>query len=74
VGIGSEIKPRRSLFDPRQRDQLERIEADRADMDRLGRCGSGDLERQRLQHSRYLDKLALAAVPYPSLQQVPQML
>ena len=72
--IGRQIEPGGPSLDPRQRDQLDRIEADGAEPDRLGHGEGHDLPRHRLQQPQHLDELALAAVAHAGLQQMAQVL
>ena len=72
--IGRQVEPGRPPLDPRQRDLLDRVEADGAEPDRLGDRGGHDLHRDRLQQPQDLDELALAAVAHARLQQMAQVL
>ena len=74
MGIGRQVEPGRPSLDPRQRDQLDRIEADSAEPDRLGHGEGHDLKRYRLQQPQHLDELALAAVAHAGFQQMAQVL
>ena len=49
-------RPRRTTLDTRQRDQLDRIEADGANMDRLGDRERHYLHRHGAEQSQYLDQ------------------
>lgn len=72
--IGGEIKPRRPSLDPGQCDLLDRIEADRAQTDRLNDGISPDILRNCLHQPQNLNELALAALAQARLHQMTQML
>jgi len=74
VGIGCQVQAGGPPFDARQRDLLDRIEADCADTDRLVHRERDDLHRYRLQQAQDLDELALALVAHTRLKEVTHML
>lgn len=72
--IGRQIEPGGPALDARQRDLLDRIKADGADMDRLGHGEGHHLHRDRLEQAQDLDKFAFALVPHAGFEKVTQML
>ena len=72
--IGRKVEPRWSSFQPRQRDQLDRIEADGPEPDRLDDGRGNDVLGHRLHQAQHLDELTLAAVAHARLQEVTQVL
>ncbi len=72
--IGRQIEPHRSPLDARQRDQLNRVKADGAQMDGLGHGTADNIFGHCLEQPQHLDELALALVAHPRLKQIAQML
>ena len=72
--VSRQIKPGGPPLDPCQRDQLDRVEAGGANMDRLGHGMGDDVLGHCLQQPQDLDKLALAPVPHARLEQMAQVL
>lgn len=72
--IGGQIEPGRPALNARQRDLLDRIEADGTDVDRLVHREGDHLHRDHFQKPQYLDEIAFALVAHPRLQKVTQML
>ena len=61
-------------FQTRQRDQLHRVEADRAEPDCLTDGEAHDIARQGLHQPQHLDELTLAAIAHPRFQKMAQVL
>ena len=66
------IETRRSPLDPTQHEMLDRVEADRAAVDRVGDGGRHVLDLECLHEAQHLDKLALALLAHAGLEETPQ--
>jgi hypothetical protein len=74
VRISRQIEAGRAPLGAGQRDQLDRIEADGTEPDRLGYRERHDVFWHGLQPPQHLDKLTLAAIAHARLEPMAQML
>src|SRR3954462_4882606 len=72
IRIDRHVEARRSPFDAAQHQVLDGIEADRSPCDGVAHRGSNLIGAEYLHQPQNLDKLALALLTHPGLQETPQ--